>query len=105
MAVARIAGIQGAKKTSDLIPLAHPINISSINIDFNIDENKMEILCKSEVSCVGKTGVEIEAIMSVQICLITIYDMCKYIDRSMKFNDIKLLFKDGGKSGSYSTKK
>ncbi len=101
LSVARIAGIQAAKKTSELIPLTHPIEISSVKIDFEIDKKHSQIKCISEVSSVGKTGVEIESLMSIQTSLLTIYDMCKYLDRGMLISDIKLLLKEGGKSGSF----
>ena len=103
--MARIAGIQAAKKTSELIPLAHPIAISNVKIDFEIDQKRNQIKCITEVSSVGKTGVEIEGLMSAQISLLTIYDMCKYLDRSMLISDIKLLLKEGGKSGKFERNK
>ena len=102
LTVAQIAGIQAAKKTSSLIPLAHPLNIVSATIDFNIKKDRVECTC--EINCEGKTGVEIEALCSTQIALLTIYDMCKYIDKSMIISDVKLLFKEGGKSGIYQLK-
>ena len=102
LTVAQIAGIQAAKNTSMLIPLAHQLNIISINITFKMKEDRVE--CISEITCDGKTGVEIEALCAVQISLLTIYDMCKYIDKSMIISETKLVLKEGGKSGSYEAK-
>ena len=102
LTVAQIAGIQAAKNTSILIPLAHQLNIVSININFKIKEDRVE--CISKITCDGKTGVEIEALCATQISLLTIYDMCKYIDKSMIISEIKLVLKEGGKSGSYEAK-
>ena len=99
LTVAQIAGIQAAKNTSMLIPLAHQLNIISININFKIKEDRVE--CTSKITCDGKTGVEIEALCAAQISLLTIYDMCKYIDKSMIISEVKLVLKEGGKSGSY----
>ena len=105
LSVARIAGIQAAKKTSELIPLAHPIEISNVKIDFEINNKHEQIKCIVEVSSIGKTGVEIESLMAAQISLLTIYDMCKYLDRSMLISDVKLLLKEGGKSGKFKRSK
>ena len=105
LSVARIAGIQAAKKTSELIPLAHPVEISNVKIDFEINNKHEQIKCIVEVSSVGKTGVEIESLMAAQISLLTIYDMCKYLDRSMLISDVKLLLKEGGKSGKFKRNK
>ena len=98
---ARLAGINAAKQTSNLIPLAHNISLNSVDIDFKFDENTNEILSIAQVKSEGKTGVEIEAIVAVQISLMTIYDMCKYLDRGMEINKVGLLSKTGGKSGNY----
>jgi|TARA_B100001996_G_scaffold96074_1_gene71971 cyclic pyranopterin phosphate synthase len=103
LVVAQVAGIQAAKKTSALIPLAHQISLKSVQIKFEIKTNK--ILCVTEVIATGKTGVEIESILATQISLLTIYDMCKYIDRSMIISDIKLILKKGGKSNTYTLTK
>tara|TARA_A100001011_G_C14185153_1_gene788697 strand:+ start:517 stop:990 length:474 start_codon:yes stop_codon:yes gene_type:complete len=97
--VAQVAGIQAAKKTSSLIPLTHNLDILSVNIEFKVKLDKIE--CSSVVRCHGKTGVEIEALCAVQISLLTIYDMCKYIDKTMTISDIHLVSKEGGKSGEY----
>ena len=98
---ARLAGINAAKQTSNLIPLAHNISLNSVDIDFEFDKNSNEILSITQVKSEGKTGVEIEAMIAVQISLMTIYDMCKYLDRGMEINKIRLLSKTGGKSGTY----
>ena len=97
--VAQVAGIQAAKNTSSLIPLTHNLDILSVNIEFKIKLDKIE--CSSVVRCHGKTGVEIEALCAVQISLLTIYDMCKYIDKAMTISDINLVSKEGGKSGEF----
>ena len=102
LTVAQIAGIQAAKNTSTLIPLAHQLNIISVNINFKIKEDRVE--CISEITCDGKTGVEIEALCATQVSLLTIYDMCKYIDKSMVISETKLVLKEGGKSGLYEAK-
>ena len=98
---ARLAGINAAKQTSNLIPLAHNVSLNSVDIDFEFDENTNEILSIVQVKSEGKTGVEIEAMVAVQISLMTIYDMCKYLDRGMEINKVRLLSKIGGKSGNY----
>ena len=98
---ARLAGINAAKQTSNLIPLAHNVSLNSVDIDFEFDKNSNEILSITQVKSEGKTGVEIEAMIAVQISLMTIYDMCKYLDTGMEINKIRLLSKTGGKSGTY----
>ena len=98
---ARLAGINAAKQTSNLIPLAHNVSINSVDIDFEFNENQNQILSIARVKSEGKTGVEIEAMVAVQISLMTIYDMCKYLDRGMEINKVRLLSKTGGKSGNY----
>ena len=104
LSIARIAGIMGAKKTSELIPLCHPLNIEAINIDFEINNkaNQINVIVKCKTS--NKTGIEIEALTAVSICALTIYDMCKSVDRSMHIDNIRLLHKSGGKSGAYNKK-
>ena len=99
---ARISGINAAKQTSNLIPLAHNVSLNSVEIDFEFDMDTNEILSIVQVKSEGKTGVEIEAMVAVQISLMTIYDMCKYLDRSMEINKIRLLSKTGGKAGTYT---
>ena len=98
---ARLAGIHAAKQTSNLIPLSHNVSLNSVDIDFEFDESTNEILSIAQVKSEGKTGVEIEAMVAVQISLMTIYDMCKYLDRGMEINKIRLLSKTGGKSGTF----
>ena len=96
---AKIAGIMAAKQTPNLIPLTHIIQIDDVNI--NISFTKTKLKCESTVTSLGKTGVEIESLLATEICLLTIYDMCKYIDKSMIISEIKLIKKTGGKSGDY----
>lgn len=98
---ARIAGINSVKNTASLIPLAHVIPINSVTVDFDIVETQNKINCYVSVKSEGKTGVEIESLVGVEIALMTIYDMCKYLDKGMNITDIKLLSKTGGKSGDY----
>ncbi len=101
LGVARISGIMAAKKTSELIPLCHPISLSSISIDFHLIENThtIDITCKCKLN--GKTGLEMEALTAVSIAALTIYDMCKAVDKNMIIEDTKLTYKSGGKSGTY----
>ncbi len=99
LGVARIAGIMGAKRTSDLIPLCHILNISKVEIDFRLDDVKHCIEVVSVVKTTGKTGVEMEALTAVNVSLLTIYDMCKAVDKGMIMGDIMLMEKSGGKSG------
>jgi len=101
LGIARIAGIMAAKKTSDLIPLCHPLALTRVALDFHADESHTRITCRATVETVGPTGVEMEALTAVQVALLTIYDMCKAVDRGMTITDVKLLEKHGGKSGSY----
>lgn len=101
LAIARIAGIMSVKKTSDLIPLCHPIGIEAINIDFHINNNLNSIEIISSCKTTNKTGIEIEALMAVSISALTIYDMCKSVDRGMHLGKIMLIYKSGGKSGTY----
>lgn len=105
LAVARIAGIMAAKKTSDMIPLCHPLFITKITIDFELDEDNYMIKAIATTKVNGKTGVEMEALHAVSVTLLTIYDMCKAIDKSMEIADIRLLHKEGGKSGVYDYEK
>ena len=101
LGVARIAAIQGAKRTPELIPLAHPVVITKIAVDFDVEPATNSILCRAQVETHGQTGVEMEALAAVQIGLLTIYDMCKAVDRGMVIGDIRVLEKHGGASGSY----
>lgn len=105
LAVARIAGIMAAKKTSDMIPLCHPLFITKVTIDFELDEDNYMIKTIATTKVNGKTGVEMEALHAVSVTLLTIYDMCKAIDKSMEISDIRLLHKEGGKSGVYDYEK
>jgi cyclic pyranopterin phosphate synthase len=101
LAIARIAAIMAAKKTAELIPLCHPLSLTHVDIDFQIDSAKNAVVCVSRVETDGKTGVEMEALTAVQIALLTIYDMCKAVDRGMCMTDIRLEEKKGGKSGHW----
>jgi cyclic pyranopterin phosphate synthase len=105
LATARIAGIQGAKQCSNLIPLCHPLMISKISIDFHLDEarSKVDIVC--ECKLVGKTGVEMEALSGVSVAALTIFDMCKAVDPAMIISDIKVQQKQGGKTGLWERNK
>ena len=105
LGIARIAAIMAAKKTSDLIPLCHNINLSSVNVIYKINLSKKFVSCEASVSTIGKTGVEMEALTAVQIGLLTIYDMCKAIDRGMIITDIQLESKKGGASGEWKRSK
>ncbi len=98
---ARIAGIMAAKKTPGLIPLCHPLQISSVSIDFDFDRNKGRIAIESRVRVTGQTGVEMEALTAVSVAALTIYDMCKAVDKEMVISDIMLIKKTGGKSGPF----
>ncbi|MGC8808680.1 MAG: cyclic pyranopterin monophosphate synthase MoaC, partial [bacterium] len=100
-AVARVAGIMAAKKTSDLIPMCHPLAIENVEIEFQEDKEKSEVVIHTKVKYTGKTGVEMEALVATAAAALTIYDMCKAIDRGMIISDIKLLKKSGGKSGTF----
>ena len=102
--VARIAGIMAAKKTSDIIPMCHPLELTEINIDFSSDIEKGEITIEARVKTVGKTGVEMEAMTAVSAAALAIYDMCKSADRGIILSDIKLMTKHGGKSGTFVRK-
>lgn len=99
LGVARVAGIMAAKKTAELIPLCHAIPIHAVDIEFEFLDNG--VLCRATVATDAKTGVEMEALMAVQVTLLTIYDMCKAIDRGMTLTDIRLLSKTGGQSGAW----
>jgi cyclic pyranopterin phosphate synthase len=104
LGIARIAGIQGAKRTSDLIPLCHPLALTRVALDFEVLRNTAvpTIVCTARAETVGQTGVEMEALTAVQVALLTIYDMCKAADRGMVMTDVKLLEKQGGKSGHWT---
>lgn len=101
LGIARIAGIQGAKKTSDLIPLCHPIGLTRVAVEFEVLPASCRVVCTATAEVNGQTGVEMEALTAVQVALLTIYDMCKAADRGMTITDVKLLEKQGGKSGHW----
>ena len=101
LGVARIAAIQAAKRTADLIPLCHPLAITRIGVEFSLDAEAHAVACRAQVETSGQTGVEMEALTAVQIGLLTIYDMCKAVDRGMEIGGVRLLEKHGGKSGSW----
>ena len=99
--VARIAAIQAAKRTSDLIPLCHPLPITRVAVEFELDAEGSSVVCTAQVETLGRTGVEMEALTAVQVGLLTVYDMCKAADRGMVMTDIRVLEKTGGKSGEW----
>lgn len=101
LGVAQVAGIMAAKKTSEIIPMCHPLMLSGVEINFTINENENKIIIQSKVKTVGKTGVEMEALTAVAAASLTIYDMCKAVDRGMTIQSIYLLEKSGGKSGHF----
>lgn len=101
LATARIAGIMAAKKTSELIPLCHPVMLSKVSVDFQLDATKGQIQLQSLCVLSGQTGVEMEALTAVSVAALTIYDMCKAVDKAMQITDIRLLEKTGGKSGHF----
>lgn len=101
LGIARIAAIMATKRTSDLIPLCHPLAITKVSVDFEADAKTNQIRCTAQVETIGKTGVEMEALTAVQIGLLTIYDMCKAVDRGMVIGNIRVEEKHGGKSGDW----
>ncbi|MGK0296879.1 MAG: cyclic pyranopterin phosphate synthase [Gammaproteobacteria bacterium] len=101
LGIARIAGIMAAKKTAELIPLCHPLSLSHVEIDLEPNTEKSIVSCQVRVETTGQTGVEMEALTAVQISLLTIYDMCKAIDRGMTISSVQLIEKSGGKSGHW----
>ena len=101
LAVSQVAGIMAAKKTSDLIPMCHNITLTGADIHFNIDKEKSKIDIRATVRTTGKTGVEIESLTAVSVSALTIYDMCKAVDRGMRITEVKLVKKTGGKSGDF----
>ena len=101
IAVARIAAIQGAKRTADLVPLCHPLPITRVAVDFELDREHSQVHCTAQVETLGRTGVEMEALTAVQVGLLTVYDMCKAADRGMVMGNIRVLHKSGGKSGEW----
>lgn len=101
LGIARIAGIMGAKKTSELIPLCHPLALTRVAVDFELLKDRHSVQCIATVETVGPTGVEMEALTAVQVALLTIYDMCKAVDRGMVIAEVRVLEKSGGKSGHF----
>ncbi len=101
LGIARIAAIQAAKRTGELIPLCHPIALTRVTADFAIDDAKNAIHCRVTAECHGRTGVEMEALTATSVGLLTIYDMCKAVDRGMRIENLRLLEKSGGKSGHW----
>jgi cyclic pyranopterin phosphate synthase len=101
LGIARIAAIMGAKRTSDLIPLCHPLALTRVNVEFTVNTDESSVNCTVQVETIGKTGVEMEALTAVQVGLLTIYDMCKAVDRGMVMEDIHVIEKRGGKSGEW----
>jgi len=99
LGIARVAGIMAAKKTAELIPLCHPISLTHVEVKLEIKEKENAVYCQVKTETVEQTGVEMEALTAVQISLLTIYDMCKAVDRGMKISEVQLLEKSGGKSG------
>ena len=102
LGIARIAAIMGAKRTSDLVPLCHPLALTRVTVDFEIDVQANSVHCRAQAETIGKTGVEMEALTAVQVGLLTIYDMCKAVDRGMVMTNVRVLEKHGGKSGDWA---
>ncbi|WP_209587200.1 cyclic pyranopterin monophosphate synthase MoaC [Massilia sp. UBA6681] len=100
--IARIAAIMASKRTSDLVPLCHPLPITRVAVDFEVDAAASSVHCRAQVETIGKTGVEMEALTAVQVGLLTIYDMCKAVDRGMVMTNVRVLEKHGGKSGDWT---
>ncbi|MBT3659901.1 MAG: cyclic pyranopterin monophosphate synthase MoaC [Rhodospirillaceae bacterium] len=101
LSVAQLAGIMGAKRTPDLIPLCHPLNLSSVKVNLSCDSSRHAVDITATCKLTGQTGVEMEALMAVSVAALTVYDMCKAVDRGMKLVDIRLVHKSGGKSGVF----
>ncbi|HEX6634810.1 MAG TPA: cyclic pyranopterin monophosphate synthase MoaC [Usitatibacter sp.] len=101
LGVARVAAIMAAKRTSELVPLCHPVPLTSVAVEFSLDRDASAVECRATVECTARTGVEMEALTAVQVGLLTVYDMCKAVDRGMTMEAIRLLEKRGGKSGDY----
>ena len=103
LSVAQLAGIMAAKKTSELVPLCHPLGLSSVKVDLNCDLKTSSVNITATCKLTGKTGVEMEALTAVTVSALTVYDMCKSVDRSMQLSDIRLVHKSGGKSGVFKS--
>ena len=104
LGIARVAAIQAAKRTPELIPLAHPIALTRISIEFSLDRKKSSVALSARVECRGQTGVEMEALTAASVAALTVYDMCKSVDRGMVISGVKLVHKSGGKSGTYEAR-
>jgi len=104
LSVARLAGIMGAKKTPDLIPLCHPLALNSVEVDLVCDPERNAVDITATCKVTGRTGVEMEALTAIAVAALTIYDMCKAVDRAMRITDIRLVHKSGGKSGTYDAR-
>ena len=104
LAVARLAGIMAAKKTADLIPLCHPLPITKVSLDLTLHQTRNAVIIEATVKTTGQTGVEMEALTAVSVAALTVYDMLKAVEKSMRITDISLILKDGGKSGRYEAK-
>ncbi len=103
LGIARIAGIMATKRTADLVPLCHPLSLASVEVELNIQtEPSSAVYCRTRVECHGRTGVEMEALTGVQVALLTVYDMCKAVDRGMTMHNIRLVHKQGGRSGTWT---
>jgi cyclic pyranopterin phosphate synthase len=102
LGIARIAGIMGAKRTSELIPLCHPIGLTHLELDLRAETSPPAVYCRARAETRGRTGVEMEALTAVQVALLTVYDMCKAVDRAMQIDGVRLLRKSGGKSGDWA---
>jgi len=101
LSIARLAGIMGAKRTPDLIPLCHPLALTSVQVDLALDEARNAVDITATCKLTGKTGVEMEALTAVSVAALTVYDMCKAVDRGMQITDVRLVHKSGGKSGTF----
>jgi cyclic pyranopterin phosphate synthase len=101
LGIARVAGIMAAKKTSELIPLCHPLSLSHIGVELSPDTDNHRLICRVQAGTTGQTGVEMEALTAVQVSLLTVYDMCKSVDRGMTIHSVQLVEKSGGKSGTW----
>ena len=102
LGIARVAGIMATERTSDLVPLCHPIGLTRVAVDFELDEQNATVRCECRAETHGQTGVEMEALTGVQVTLLTIYDMCKAVDRGMRIDSVRLMAKSGGKSADYT---
>jgi len=101
LGIARVAGIMAAKKTSELVPLCHPLSLSHISVELSPDTDNHRLICRVQARTTGQTGVEMEALTAVQVSLLTVYDMCKSVDRGMTIHSVQLVEKSGGKSGTW----